>query len=394
MCCGGAAHQRALLAVAVAAGAEDDDQLPVAEPARGLQHVDERVGRVRVVDDHRVRLSLLDGLEAARHAVDALEPAGDRVVVDPELACRPHGAERVRVVEAAAQPERERQLVVRRERARVRQLGREPCSPLVAHVHDGALGLREEGALRRVVLLHRAVEVEVVLREVREHEHREPRAGEPSLRAGDRRRLHRARAVARVQHLAEEPLQVDRLRRVQPRRPLLAPDPALDVREQRGPPPGFVEDRVQQEGGRRLAVRAGDRGDVELLRRLAEEARRRRAHRRAHARHEELRDVQVEPPLDDEGDRAGLDRLRGELVQVVARTHEAEEERSGCDCVRVVGEVEDLDRRRAGDADRLREAVQIHRARNLAGATPPTAATAANGEGRPGRKSRPEWDKR
>ena len=61
-----AAHQRPLAAVAVAAGAEDDDEPPVAEAARGADHVLERVGRVRVVDDHGERLPVVDRLEPAR----------------------------------------------------------------------------------------------------------------------------------------------------------------------------------------------------------------------------------------------------------------------------------------------------------------------------------------
>ena len=72
------AHHRPLLAVAVAAAAEDADDAPGVELARGREHVLERVGRVRVVDDDRERLPLVDGLEATGDAVERLEPAGDR----------------------------------------------------------------------------------------------------------------------------------------------------------------------------------------------------------------------------------------------------------------------------------------------------------------------------
>jgi hypothetical protein len=48
---------------------------------------------------------------------------------------------------------------------------------------------------------------------------------------------------------------------------------------------------VQEEGRRRLAVRAGDAGDLELARRLAEERVGRDGHRRAARRHDELRHV-------------------------------------------------------------------------------------------------------
>ena len=48
----GAPHQGPLVAVAVAAAAEDRDQPSLGEPPGGAQHVLERVGRVRVVDEH------------------------------------------------------------------------------------------------------------------------------------------------------------------------------------------------------------------------------------------------------------------------------------------------------------------------------------------------------
>ena len=292
---GDAAHQRALLAVAVAAGAEDDDHT-TAELARRLQDVLERIRRVRVVDDHRKRLARVDRLEAAGDTGNRLDARADRSLVDPELASGPDRAERVGAVEPTPQPKVEvRQVVVGRERPRARKLGGEASTPFVANVHDRMLRLVEQRALRGEVRLHRPVEVEMVLREVREDEHREPRAGEPPLLRGDRRRLHRTRAVARVEHLAEEPLQVDRLGRVQTGLARLAADAALDVRQQRRAARRRVEDRRQQERRRRLPVRARHRGDVEFARRVAEEQRRRDGHRLAHARDDELRRVEVEP---------------------------------------------------------------------------------------------------
>ena len=79
-------HQRALLAVAVAAAAEDADQPPVrrGDLPRRDEHVLERVGGVGVVDEDRERLALVDRLEAARHALGVGE-RGDRVAEpDPE----------------------------------------------------------------------------------------------------------------------------------------------------------------------------------------------------------------------------------------------------------------------------------------------------------------------
>ena len=75
-----------LLAVAVAAGAEDADHAARAQLARGVEHVLERARLVRVVDEHRERLALVDRLEPARDAVDRLDAPLDRVLADPERA--------------------------------------------------------------------------------------------------------------------------------------------------------------------------------------------------------------------------------------------------------------------------------------------------------------------
>ena len=253
---------------------------------------------------------------------------------------------------------------------RLLELVGELPAPRVADVHRGRRRrrAREEPPLRHVVLLHRAVEVEVVLRQVREHERIEADAVEPVQHRGVRGRLERDAAVARVEHLAERPLQVDRLRRRAHDGPNLASDPALDGAEQAGPAACRFEDRVQEVRGRRLAVRAGDAGDLELARRLAEEDVRRGRHRRARGRHHQLRNLRLDGPLDDEDDGAVLDRLAGEVVAVRVLAGDAEERRAGGDGARVVREVSHLDGVGAAE-DRLRcergnEALELHMRRN------------------------------
>ena len=238
---------------------------------------------MRVVDDHRERLPLLDRLEAPGHAADRLDAPLDRFVVDAECARRERRTRGVQPVEGAAELQVD---AVEHARAgvegdRVRQLGGEAAPVLVADVHDRGVRLLEERPLRLVVALHRAVVVEMVLRQVREDEHGEVRAREPSLDLRDRRRLHHTAVVTPVDHLAEEALEVDRLRRVETGRPLPSGHEPLDVRQQPRPASRGLEDRVQQECRRRLAVRAGHARDIELVRRLAEEERRRRRHRGA-----------------------------------------------------------------------------------------------------------------
>ena len=91
-------------AVAVAAAAEDAEHAAGRQVARGAQHVLERAGLVRVVDDDGERLALVDGLEAAGDALDAGHALGDRLVGDVEQQRDGDRAEDVLDVEAAAQP--------------------------------------------------------------------------------------------------------------------------------------------------------------------------------------------------------------------------------------------------------------------------------------------------
>ena len=225
-------------------------RFPFASSRDGAEHLLERVGLVRVVDDDVERLAGVDRLEPPRHAAHRLEAAPDRVVVTAERARRERGAERVLDVEAAAELEidaRERRRVGRVERDRVRQLRREPPPVRVAGVDDRERPRfrEEEPPLRLEVRLHVAVEVEVILAEVREDENAKADAIEPVEDRGVRRRLHRARAVAGVEHLAERPLQVDRLGRRPHDAAPLAADARLDRPEQARSPPGRGEDREQ-----------------------------------------------------------------------------------------------------------------------------------------------------
>src|SRR3954454_16288317 len=186
------AHERALGAVAVAAGAEDDDEAVLRERPGRTQDVVERVGGVGVVDEDRERLALVDRLEAARDAGRMRQGIRDRVVVDPEGADGGDRAQDVQDVEPAGQrraqgtaAERERgtrrvALEVRRpqlgvgrvdaDRDRLAELVCEPPAVGVVDVDDRRPWARlEQPPLGGEVVLHRRMEVEVVLREVRKH---------------------------------------------------------------------------------------------------------------------------------------------------------------------------------------------------------------------------------
>ena len=248
----------------------------------------------------------------------------------------------------------------------VMQLRGKLFPPLVADVHRGRrrLRAREEPALRLEVLLHRAVEIEVVLAQVGEDERVEADTVEAAERRAVRAGLDGRAQVARVEHLTEEALEIDRLGRRERRWPRLAADLPLDRPHEAGLATRRIENRAQEECRRRLPVRSRDTRDLELLRRLAEEEVGSDCHRLAHGRHEELRDVDLERPLDDDRDSAALDRLPGEVVAVHSRAADTEEERAGRHAPRVVREIRNfygppsrhLARRESPD-----EGIQLHR---------------------------------
>ena len=187
-----------------------------------------------------------------------------------------------------------------------------------------------------------------------------------------RGRLHRARAVARVEHLAEHALQVDRLGRRAHDAATLAADSRLDRPEQAGPASRGGEDREQEVARRGLAARAGDADHLELAGRLAEEDVRNRSHGGARVPDDDLRHRQIERALDDERNRPALHRLRREVVSVGTRARHGEEERARADRAGVVGEIAHLDRKAPEHLHRLErcdEALQLHTGRESIRAT-------------------------
>ena len=144
-----------------------------------------------------------------------------------------------------------------------RQGATELLAARIVDVEDGRRAGRqhvEQAPLGLEVLLHVAVEVEVVPREIREDGRREAHEIDAMQRERVRRDLHRTRPAAAVPHLGEQPLHFRRLRR-RVRGVLLVGDARAhakahraDVarRDLRG-----LEHRLQQVRGRRLAVRSG-----------------------------------------------------------------------------------------------------------------------------------------
>ena len=221
--------------------------------------------------------------------------------------------------------------------------GSERSPSLVVEVHDRTFGhLRaEEQRFRVEVRVHRAVRVQMVLRQVREDGAREVRALDPIEREALRRRFHRSAADPRVAHRRKEPLQIDRFRGRPCHRQNGVADVRLDGADYARRNTQRAEHRFEHERRRRLAVRSGHADERERARRVAEEQRRERAHRGAHRRDDGLRNRNVERPLDHERHGSCLDCARGEIVSVGVLARNAEEQRARSNGTRVVRDVVD-----------------------------------------------------
>jgi hypothetical protein len=207
------------------------------------------------------------------------------------------------------------------------------------------------------------VKVEVVVTEVRENQHGKADSVEAMQDGRMRRGLHCAGAIARVEHLAEQPLQVDRLRCRPHDSPPLAADARLDRAQQARASTGRCEDREEEEARRRLAARSRHADELEVAGRLAEEDVCRRRHCGAGVRDDDLRHGQLELTLHDDRRRAGLDRRAREVVSVGVLAGNREEEGTGSDRPSVVREIPYLDRRAPEHLRRLErcdEALQVH----------------------------------
>ncbi len=302
-------HERALGAVAIAPAAEDRDDPLGPQLPDGLQEVLERVVGVGVVHDDREVLARVHALEPPGDAGEARR--GRRPLTFPGMPrarVAPERAQQVRDVEAAEQGrvdldraqgspcheaaplQGETNVVgvdVRRARAPAPACRGEAVGPdrgprggtklgraVVVGVDDRPSVLAEEGveevALGFEVAVHVAVEVEVVAGQVREDRDREAATVHALQLQRVRGDLEHRVAAARVHHLAEERLEVRGLGSGAHGRGQAVSDAVVDRAHEPDLLAGRPQDRVDEVGGRGLAVRARDPDEAELLRRVAE----------------------------------------------------------------------------------------------------------------------------
>ncbi len=116
--------------------------------------------------------------------------------------------------------------------------------------------------------------------------------------------------------------------------------------------------------GGRFAVGAGHRDELQLSGRVLEHLRSEIGERRAAIGHDRDWDLRPQLPLRDDGDRAALDGFRGELVPIAVESFDRDEQRSGRDLARVVGDgahVEIFSARGHRHVRALQERPELHR---------------------------------
>ena len=198
----------------------------------------------------------------------------------------------------------------------------------------------EQPPLGEPIALERAVEVEMVLRQIREHRHveREPLGARERERV--RGHLHRHAPHPAVAHVREHRLQIERLRRRLVGRARLVAEHVLDRADHAGGETARAQQRFDQVRGRRLAIGPGDADERELARWVAIERAGEPRERHPHRGHEHLghRQVRDRLALGDDDRRASADRVRDEVAAVLLEARDRDKAPAGLDAARIAGD--------------------------------------------------------
>ena len=190
----------------------------------------------------------------------------------------------------------------------------------------------EEPALRPEVVLHVPMKIEMIAREVGEHRGAEMEVVDTAQRQGVRGCFDHARTAARIDHVAQHPLQFRRLG-CRPRcRDFAVGDLISHRPDAAALDAGCLEDRREKVRRRRLAVRARDPDQHEVRARVAEERRGERGEREPGVGHLNpwRRRIHVgrRRHLCDDGDRPARDGLARERGAVRLEALQRDEHRS------------------------------------------------------------------
>ncbi len=394
---GDGAHLRPLAGVAVAAAAEDDDEPAAAMRAQRGKHGLERIGRMRVVDDHRRAVGMRgDMLQTAGHAGERrqrVERLFDRRAGGDGEA---EGRERVARLERADEGKDEvtrltkypkTQLLARVHRPRglepqirvhrraepddalsalTAERGEAPALGDVDVEHGAGVGwqqLGEEPRLGVEIGVHALVVVEMVARQIGEGRRAELEAVEAELVEAVARRLERDMVDAAPREHLQLAVQRDRVGRGERARMLEIGADDADGTEAHGASAETLPDLAREDRDRGLAVGAGD-GDQHL--------RLRRVEARCHARETASR-VGIEDDahwrralrqrgdargvVGEHGDGAARHRVVDEAAAVDAAAGQRREQEAGPNVARIGGQAADVGIARRREGERALSAV-------------------------------------
>ena len=290
--------------------------LPARKRSKRRQHRLERVGLVRVIDQHRDPRFRRAPLRACRGPLGIAAPHTATASISiPRAADRAGRAEDIEQVDFADQRRFDFDFFAehRKRRANAAQVRVEflgmhversihsetyfrsfhrvehaPAERIVAaHDRDSvrALAARqylgEQPQLRREVIFDRLVIVQMVAAKVGEHAGAEVERIDAPFGDSDRRHFRRRVTHALALHLRQRGLEVERLGRRQSAVDFFAADEDSDGADDSGGHSGRLENRRQDVAGRGLAAGAGDADQIDALARRSEETRGGRAHQQA-----------------------------------------------------------------------------------------------------------------
>ncbi len=198
----------------------------------------------------------------------------------------------------------------------------------------------EEAPLGGEVVVHVAVEVEVIAREIREDPGGEAQIVDAFQRQRVRRHFHHAGAAALIHHLAEHRLQLRSLGSRALRLDFLAADAVADGANPAALDAGGLENRGEQIRRGRLAVGAGEADEDQPLARIFIEDRGQRRERetRIGHLHPHRRDVGRSRRLGQRRNRAAADGFARERGAVGVHAAQRHEDRARTRLARVVGD--------------------------------------------------------
>ena len=223
----------------------------------------------------------------------------------------------------------------------------------IVDVDDGRLALLrarladvlEELRFRELVVFHRLVVVEMILREIRKDRRVELDACDAVLVERMRRDLHDDIVHALRLHERERVLEFDDVRRRVVNRQHLVLDHDLDRANEADLLARMAQDRAREVARRRLAIRARDADDAHRARRIIMEIRHHRVKRALQLRHDELGDALRHLGIlarRQHGDSARLHGLRDERVTIDMHARNRNKERPLFDLARIVLDARDF----------------------------------------------------